>query len=366
MKFTISREALLRPLQVVSGVVEKRQTLPILSNVLLQVEPERLTLTGTDLEVELRATAPLVDAEEGEITLPARKFMDICRTLPEEAQIELRSSGERITLRSGKSRFTLSTLSANEFPLTDSISGTMEFELPQGELKQLLERTQFCMANQDVRYYLNGLLLELNNGRIRTVATDGHRLALAELNGELAVAEERQVIVPRKGVGELTRLLEVSDEPCRVAVSNNHIQVIVGDVILVSKLIDGRFPDYDRVIPSGGDKRVVAERDALRQALIRTSIVSNEKYRGIRIQLESNQLRATVHNPEQEEAEEEVAVEYDGEPFEIGFNVAYLLEALNAVRQDEVELRLTDANSSCLVNGVGDAMAKYVVMPMRL
>ncbi len=346
--------------------MEKRQTLPVLSNVLVNIEPDRLTLTGTDLEVELTAGVNIVGAEAGDITLPARKFQDICRALPEGAEIDIDVDGEKARLRSGKSRFTLATLPAAEFPATEEVAGAFEFEMPQGELRHLIEKTQFCMANQDVRYYLNGLLLEINAGSLRTVATDGHRLALSDHAAEQTGTEQRQVIIPRKGVVELLRLLEDSDEPCRIQLNTNHIKVELRDIGFTSKLVDGRFPDYERVVPRGGDKIVRADRDSLRQALVRTAILSNEKYRGIRLELSSNQLRAVVNNPEQEEAEEELEVEYQGEELEIGFNVAYLLEAINAIGQEQVEITLSDPNSSCLVRGLGDEESRYVVMPMRL
>lgn len=366
MKFIISREALLKPLQVVSGVVEKRQTLPILSNVLLELENNVLTLTGTDLEVELKATVGVNDAEAGETTLPARKFMDICRTLPEEAMIDITLDGERAIIRSGKSRFTLSTLPATEYPSTEAINSPFDLELSQKELKTLIDQTQFCMANQDVRYYLNGLLLELRGGEIRTVATDGHRLALCQLDKTVEMHEDKQVIVPRKGVVELAKLLEEKDDTCTLQIGSNHIKVTLDGVIMSSKLIDGRFPDYERVIPASGSNVILADRNQLRQALVRTSILSNEKYRGIRLQLESGRVRATVNNPEQEEAEEELDVQYEGDSFEIGFNVSYLLDALNVVKQDQVRVEMTDSNSSCIIRGVDDEQAKYVVMPMRL
>ena len=366
MKFTIAREALLKPLQVVGGVVEKRQTLPILGNVLIQVDKGKLTLTGTDLEVELTATTVLEGATDGEITLPARKFSDICRALPEQSNIQLVVDGDKATIRSGKSRFSLSTLPATEYPATESVSGAFNFKVAQGVLKSLIDQTHFCMANQDVRYYLNGMLLELKGGRLRAVATDGHRLAISEVEcGEVA-GEDRQVIIPRKGVLELSRLLSDTDEECSIQLGSNHVRLTVGDIVMTSKLVDGRFPDYERVVPKGGDKIVLAERDLLRHALQRTSILSNEKYRGIRLQFESNLIKATVNNPEQEEAEEEVEVEYNGPEFEIGFNVSYVLDALNVIKQDRVQLTMTDSNSSCLVTGLGDENSRYVVMPMRL
>lgn len=366
MKFKIIREALLKPLQVVSGVVEKRQTLPILSNILVNVESDRLMLTGTDLEVELTASTELKDAEAGDITLPARKFMDICRTLPDEATLNISVNGERALIRSGKSRFTLSTLSASDFPATDAITGAYEFEVPRGVLKSLIDKTLFCMANQDVRYYLNGLLMEIENTTLRTVATDGHRLAISETSMDLPATEKLQIIIPRKGVGELARMLDESEEPCKLQINSNHIKVELPDITFTSKLIDGRFPDYERVIPQGCDKVVIAQREVVRQALVRTAILSNEKYRGIRLQLENNLLKAMVNNPELEEAEEEIDVSYSGDPLEVGFNVSYLVDALSAVRQDEVKIELSDANSSCLISGNGDETTRYVVMPMRL
>ncbi len=366
MRFNIIRESLLKPLTAVSGVVEKRQTLPILSNILLNVEKDKITLTGTDLEVELTASTELENAEPGEITLPARKFMDICRSLPEGATLQLEVKDTRATIRSGKSRFTLSTLPASDFPSTDSITGAYRFEVKQQELKSLIDRTQFSMANQDVRYYLNGLLLEIDNNILRTVATDGHRLAICELQQDLPQTEKQQVIIPRKGVTELGRMLEDSEQPCTIQLNTNHIKVTLADTVFTSKLVDGRFPDYERVIPQGVDKEILADRELIRQGLLRAAILSNEKYRGIRIQMSEDTLKATVNNPELEEAEEEIDVSYKGDTIEIGFNVSYLVDALSAVLQDEVVIRLFDANSSCLIHGKDDQSAKYVVMPMRL
>lgn len=366
MKFTITRDAILKPLQVIGGVVEKRQTLPILSNVLLSLDDDHLTLTGTDLEVELTATTPLANAEGGEITLPARKFIDICKSLPDNAEIAVTIDDNRALLRSGKSRFTLSTLPAHDFPSTDKITGAREYTVAQSTLKYLIDQTLFCMANQDVRYYLNGLLFELRPNALRTVATDGHRLAICDMECDLVPGDINQIIIPRKGVVELSRLLSDSDTPCTIQLNANHIRIDLGEIVFLSKLIDGRFPDYERVIPRGGDKIVVADREVLRQGLLRASILSNEKYRGIRMNFSNNLLRATVNNPDQEEAEEEIDVNYPGEELEIGFNVSYLVDALNAIKQDEVQLTLIDANSSCLINGVSDQTSRYVVMPMRL
>lgn len=366
MNITIKREELLPALQTVNGVVERRQTLPILSNLLLNVSAEHLSLTASDMEVELVATLNRSAEETGEITLPARKLLDICRALPEGAEIKLGNSGDQAQVKSGKSRFTLSTLPAQEYPLVEMSESIVEFSLPQKTLKSLLDRTAFAMAQQDVRYYLNGLLLELEKDRIRAVATDGHRLALCNTETELDLKEPVQVIVPRKGVQELIRLFDETDDSAAVRISNNHIQVSIEGLQFTSKLIDGKFPDYERVIPELGKSPVIADREKLRQSLIRASILSNEKYRGVRLLLDKDRIRAIAHNPEQEEAEEEVEVSYDGQEMEIGFNVSYLLDALSIIKTANVQLTINDPNSSCLLLPEDSSDCQYVVMPMRL
>lgn len=366
MKISISRDAILNPLQMVNSVIERRQTLPILSNVLLSVKSNTLSLTGTDLEVEIINTCNINSSEEGDTTLPARKLLDICKALPEGANLDILIDQDRATLKSGRSRFSLSTLSATEFPSIDTLISPFEFTLSQKVFKKLIEQTQFCMAQQDVRYYLNGLMLELSNNQIIAVATDGHRLAFCQSEAQLNPSETRQVIVPRKAVNEISRLLEDSDEEIKISLSENHIRINFSNVIFTSKLIDGKFPDYQQVIPQKCDNEVKSARDNLYQAFHRTSVLSNEKYRGMRLQLSENQLQATVHNPEQDEAEEVIEVAYSGDDFEIGFNVAYLLDALSAIKSDEVVMQLTDSNHSCLLFGSDDVDSKYVVMPMRL
>lgn len=367
MKFEIKREALLKPLQQIIGVVERRQTLPVLANILINAGPDKITFTATDLEVELQASTETSVAEPGEITLPARKMVDICRTLPEAATVEVTVDQDRATVRSGRSRFTLATLPAAEFPVIEDMRSSLKFSLPQRDLRELIERTHFAMAQQDVRYYLNGLLFEPLEGKLRAVATDGHRLALCDMGTAVGASGSQQVIVPRKGVQELLRVLGDVDEPLEVAIGSNHIRANMAGMHFTSKLIDGRFPDYDRVVPEGGDKRLLAGRETLRQALARASILSNEKYRGVRLSLEDGVLRIQAHNPEQEEAEEELEVDYQGEALEIGFNVTYLLEALAAITGEQVQLTFKDANSSCLIEETAGAVpCKYVVMPMRL
>lgn len=366
MKFTVDRETLLKPLQQVIGVVERRQTLPVLGNLLMVASDKGLLITATDLEVEIQSHLDVAIEEPGEITLPARKLVDICKALPENASIQVSVKDQKAQIRSGKSRFTLATLPAADFPLVETIKGDCSFAMAQNKLKELIERTQFSMAQQDVRYYLNGLMLELARGRLRAVATDGHRLALCDMPVDITIADTRQVIVPRKGIQELMRLLESSDTLIQVNVGTNHIGVSNADIRFTSKLVDGRFPDYDRVVPKGGDKLVLADRELLRQALSRTSILSNEKYRGIRLNLEKNIIKIQAHNPEQEEADEELEVEYKGGGLEIGFNVTYLLDVLASVRSENVEITLSDSNSSCLMREPGTEQYRYVVMPMRL
>ena len=366
MKIVTQRDNLLKPLQQIGGVVERRQTLPILANVLINAGTDQLTITATDLEVEMKTAAPVSSDGELDFTLPARKLIDICRALPEESEIQLTVDGERAVLKSGRSRFTLGILPAQDYPAIEPSVSSHHFSVSQKLLKQLIEKTHFAMAQQDVRYYLNGMLLEVGDGVIRAVATDGHRLALSESKCDIEEGVDVQVILPRKAVLELSRLLEDSEETVSVEISSNHIRLKMGDTSFTSKLIDGKFPDYQRVIPKNCDKTVIANRDELRQALQRTSILSNEKYRGIRFQFTSGRLQLLAHNPEQEEAEEEMEIDYDGDELTIGFNVGYLIEALGVITSDSVKLSLSDPNSSCLIQDTGTEDNKYVIMPMRL
>lgn len=365
MKLSATREQILGPLQSVIGVVERRQTMPILSNVLLAARNDRLSITGTDLEVELVATGDAKVAQAGDITLPGRKLLDIFRALPDGTQVTLSSEADRVTIRGGRSKFTLSSLAAAEFPVVDEINARQVLTVSQSEFRRLIDKTHFSMAQQDVRYYLNGMLLEAEGSHLRAVATDGHRLALCEMELEEKVKEKQQVIIPRKGVLELQRTL-TTEGTIDFTIGTNHIRAQIGDIRFTSKLIDGRFPEYGRVIPSNPNRIVDADRELLRQALQRTAILSNEKYRGIRLTAKPNLLVLQAHNPEQEQAEDEIEVSYDSEEVEIGFNVNYLLDALAAVDSDRVRIGLTDSNSSCLISATDNTTARYVVMPMRL
>ena len=369
MKFNADRDTLLRPLQAVQGVVERRQTLPILANVLLSIQEERLSVSATDMELELVAMTALPGAENGEITVPARKLIDICRSLPPDASVSVALEQERVLVRSGRSRFTLSTLPVADYPSFDPPVIEATVTLKQGALKRLIELTHFAMAQQDVRYYLNGLLLEISASHLRAVATDGHRLAVADLETDVQGPEEtRAIIVPRKGVVELLRLLGASEDPLELSIAANQVQISLPELRFTSKLIEGKFPDYERVVPplDDSDKQVVVDRDILRQSLVRASILSNDKYRAIRLTLKPNTVRLVANNPEQEEAEDEVEVEYAGEELEIGFNVAYLIEALSVLPAESARLHLTDSSSSCLITPESDDACHYVVMPMRL
>lgn len=366
MRFTLQREAFLKPLAQVVNVVERRQTLPVLANFLVQVQNGQLSLTGTDLEVEMVSRIAVEDAQDGETTIPARKLFEIIRALPDGSRITVSQTGDKITVQAGRSRFTLATLPSNDFPSVDEVEATERVAIGEATLKELIERTAFAMAQQDVRYYLNGLLFDLRGDALRTVATDGHRLALCETDLAKPSGSKRQIIVPRKGVTELQRLLESGDREIELEVGRSHVRVKRDDVTFTSKLIDGRFPDYEAVIPIGADREVKVDREALRASLQRAAILSNEKYRGIRLQLANGQLKIQANNPEQEEAEEEVGVEYNGGSLEIGFNVSYLLDVLGVMTTEQVRLILSDSNSSALVQESDNDDSAYVVMPMRL
>lgn len=367
MKICANRDELLGPLLQVGGVVERRQTLPVLANILVNARLGHLMFTATDLEVELRTQATAEIDGELDFTLPARKLIDICKALPEGIDIELLIEGDKAKMRAGRGRYTLSMLPAQEYPSIEPAAVSSVFSVTEKKLKQLIDKTQFAMAQQDVRYYLNGMLMEVRPGTIRTVATDGHRLALCDERYDAETDLNLQVLVPRKAVGELRRLLGSSDEQTvTLEVSAGHLRVHLKRTTFTTKLIDGRFPDYERVMPRGEPSFVHADRRLLQQALARTAILSNEKYRGIRFSLNEGLVQLQAHNPEQDEAEEEVEVDYRGENLTVGFNVGYLLDVLNVIDEDEVTIAVTDASSSALITPANSESCRYVVMPMRL
>lgn len=365
MKFAIQREQLLKPLQLVSGVVEKRQTIPILSNILLEIDDSTLTLTGSDLEVELIGRCHLETPAKtpGKITVPCKKLFDICRSLPNESVIELQLDKERMTLSSGKSRFTLATLPAEDYPKLQISGDATRFKLSQADFKHLIQRTHFAMGLQDVRLYLNGMLLEVTPQSIRTVATDGHRLAMATLNESDVGESNITALIPRKGVLELLRLLDETDTEIQVSVSSNHICAETNQFTFTSKLIDCNFPNYERVIPKQGDKNIHLVRDTFKSSLQRTAILSNEKFRGVKVLLDTHLIRLEANNPEQEEAHEELPIEYEHGKLEMGFNVDYLIDVLNSLTEDTVKMTFSDGEQGVLIE---EANCLYVVMPMRL
>jgi DNA polymerase-3 subunit beta len=366
MKFNIQREVFLQPLSQVVGVVERRQTLPVLANFLLVARDGQLSVTGTDMEVELIGSVAAEIEQDGEITVPARKLVDIVRALPDGSAIGFSVKDEKATMTAGRSRFTLSTLPANEFPATDQVDTLDEVQLEEQALKTLLDKTAFAMANQDVRYYLNGMLFDFSDGNLRTVSTDGHRLAVCDHDGEVSVSGDRQLIVPRKGVLELARMLDENDDKVSLAIGRSHIRLVKDGTVFTSKLIDGRFPDYNAVIPAGADKQMLLDKATFTQALQRAAILSNEKYRGVRLEAGGSSLKIVAHNPQHEEAVEQVEVEMNFDSIAVGFNVTYLLDALMALDSERVSLELRDPNSSCLVSAPESDLNRHVVMPLKL
>lgn len=365
MKFSIQREALLVPTTQVVGVVERRQTLPVLANFLLEADEDGLKVTGSDMEVEMVGEVAADVAQPGSVTVPARKLVDICKALPEGVRVDVQLNGEKLALHAGRSRFTLATLPASEFPSGDSGGDADRLSVSEQHLGWLIDKTAFAMASQDVRHYLNGLLLEFRNGMLRAVATDGHRLALAEIEADVS-GDGRSLILPRKGVMELARILTGGDEKVEIALGNNFLQVRRKGLTLTSKLIDGRFPDYEAVIPMSQDKGMTLARQDFIRALQRAAILSNEKYRGVRIESNAGTIRIVAHNPQQEEATEEVEAEHNYDELVVGFNVNYLLDALGAIDGEHARLALKSADSSCLISGVESDSVRQVVMPLKL
>lgn len=366
MNITTNREDLLKPLLMVGGVVEKRQTLPILANILINADKDKLKITATDLEVELKTEAAVSKSEEIDFTLPARKLIDICRALPENSEISIDIKDDKAVINASRSRFTLGVLPAKDYPAIETDGSIKSIKVQEQAIKYLIDKTQFAMAQQDVRYYLNGLLLEMDNGVLRAVATDGHRLAMCEQTDGVDGSDDFQIIIPRKAVLELGRMLEENDREILIEVGSNNVQIVMDETVFTSKLIDGKFPDYQKVVPDSSDKMVTVDRDIMKQALHRTSILSNEKYRGIRFNFSSNNLELLAHNPEQEEAKEELEIEYNGDNLVIGFNVGYLIEVLSVIDDSNVVMELKDENSSCLIKAQNSEKCRYVVMPMRI
>jgi DNA polymerase-3 subunit beta len=361
------RDSLLRPLQTVSGIVERRQALPILSNILLERNGDTLSFLATDLELQISTRERCeADGSDARLTVGAKKLLDILRTLPESTVVELALSDGKLRIRAGNSRFVLHTMPPEELPtLKEAEEAVEEVRAPQAAVKQLLALVQYAMAQQDVRYYLNGLLLVADASRLTAVATDGHRLATSSIAAS-GPKTRREVILPRKAVLELGKLLADSSDEVVVKIGATQVSVAIGETTMVSKLIDGKFPDYGRVIPTGHEKHFVLPRLLLQQALQRVAILASEKFRGVRWLLTDNNLRIVCTNTEHEEAQEEIETDYRGEPLDIGFNVGYILDVLNSVRSEEIRCRLANATSSALFTLPDNEDFKYVVMPMRI
>jgi len=366
MQIKINRDILLKPLTNVTGIVERRHTLPILSNLLLVAKNNTVQLTATDLEMQISLNFESKFNGELSTTISAKKLLDICRSLPDGIDIDMVSSESRITVKAGKSRFNLQTLPAADYPvMTKVASEGITFKISQQEFKKLLKQVEFAMAQQDIRYYLNGLLLEINGNQLNLVGTDGHRLSFTstKLNQTF---EKTDVILPRKTIIELIKLLDDSDDEVTIEMSPGQVNFNFNEVRLISKVIDGKFPDYHRVIPTGHQNTFTVNRLEILTAMQRASILSNEKYRGIRMVLSESNLKLISTNTEQEEAEEELEIDYKKEALDIGFNVTYLIDVLNNTQQEKVNFAFADANSSCLITVPDDNQYKYVVMPMRI
>ncbi len=366
MKFIINREEILIPLQQIVSVIEKRQTMPILSNVLIVVEEEFLYLTGTDLEVQIIAKICINLATVGSITVPARKFLDICRLLPNGAEIKFEQQHDKVKISSNKSKFSLSCLPAENYPEFSESVLDNSFVINEGRFKKALDKTLFCMANQDVRYYLNGLLLNISNSKLKLVASDGHRLSIYEDSLNDGTGYEARIIFPRKAVIELNKLLDDPDVDLKIDFSSNNIRVYIKHLTFSAKLVDSKYPDFSKVFQQAFFEPIHIHKQELKEALTRVAILANEKFKGITFDIAQHSLRISTHNPEHDEAEEEIAIEHSGEPLTIAFNAQYLLDAISNLDSDEAVLTIASNTSSCFIDEPTECAYKFIVMPMRL
>ena len=366
MKFIINREQLLTPLQQIVSVIEKRQTMPILANVLISIANDELILTGTDLEIQIIAKINIESATPGSITVPARKFLDICRLLPSGAEISFEQHDDKVKIASNRSRFSLSCLPADNYPEFAESDTTNQFIINAGQLKKALDKTLFCMANQDVRYYLNGLLLHISNSKLELVASDGHRLSIYEDQLEQGAGFEARIILPRKGVLELNRLLDDPEAELKVEFSSNNIRIFIKNLIFSAKLVDSKYPDFGKVFQQDFFNKINIDKQVFKNALTRVAILSNEKFKGVTFDITSESLRISTHNPEHDEAEEELAIEYTGDPLSIAFNAQYLLDAVSNLDSEFAVLTIASNASSCFIDEPDGCAYKFIVMPMRL
>tara|TARA_Y100001936_G_scaffold253810_1_gene321272 strand:- start:8257 stop:9369 length:1113 start_codon:yes stop_codon:yes gene_type:complete len=363
------KESLLNPLQTITGIVERRHTLPILSNILIERKNKKILCIATDLEIQITTTIEdnfNTKEQENSITVGAKKIQDILRALPDKTNITLETKEDRLFVRGGKSKFNLQTLPAKDFPkLPENTEVLDKIIIKEGELKKLLLLVQYAMAQQDIRYYLNGIFLVKEENYLKAVATDGHRLGFAILSLK-EKQEKQEIIIPRKTVIELTKQLKENENPVTIEILKNQIRFTFANIVLVSKLVDGKFPDYNKVIPLGYKKHITVNRILFLQTLQRASILSNEKFRGTRLILTEGSLRIICTNNEQEEAQEEIEINYNGEALDIGFNISYLLDVLNNLNCETIQCSFGDSNSSALITIPKNDNFKYVVMPMRI
>jgi DNA polymerase III subunit beta len=366
MKFIITREQVLNSLQQIVSVIEKRQTMPILSNVLIAIDNNILTLTGTDLEIQIIAKITINPAESGTITIPARKFLDICRLLPNQAELKIEQHEDKIKISSGRSRFSLSALPAENYPKFIETEFNNQLVISAGKLKKALEKTIFCMANQDVRFYLNGLLLSISNQKLKMVASDGHRLAIYEDLLDQPTGYEAKIILPRKGVVELTRLLDDSDTEIKIEFSTNNIRIYINNIIFSAKLVDAKYPDYTKVFNQPFLNTLLVSKQLLKETLSRVAILSNEKFKGVSFDITNNNIKISAHNPEHEEAEEECLCEYTGDALSIAFNIQYMLDAVSNLNSEVAALNIATNASACFIEEPQQQLYKYIVMSMRL
>ena len=366
MRFSINREKLLQPLSLAASVVERRQTMAVLSNLLVIVDGGKLSFTGSDLEVEIISHVSVDEFENGTTTVPARKLLEVIKNLPDGALVHFEVKNNKAVVKSDKARFSLACLDSDSYPLLEPDSFHNSVDLPVSEFKTVLDKTAFSIALQDVRFFLNGLLFEFKESRLRCVATDGHRLAAADMKSEISIEQEKSVIVPRKGVYEILRSIDGVSGTVQISLSPNHIQLRREGLILTSKLIDGQFPDYKSVIPAYPELEVLVNRSDMINVLRRAAILSNEKFRGVRVEIDQNLMTVSANNPEREEAKDELAVEYSGEKLVIGFNFTYLLEALSSLEGEIIKLAFRDAASSCLITEIENDLIRHVVMPIKL
>lgn len=366
MKFIINREQLLLPLQQIVNVIEKRQTMPILSNVLMALGNNTLVLTGTDLEIQIIVRITIENTTEGTLTIPARKLLDICRLLPSQALITIDQQDDKIKISSGRSRFALSPLPAENYPKFIETEFTNRFTINAGQLKNALDKTVFCMANQDVRFFLNGLLLNISNQKFKLVSSDGHRLAIYEDLLPQSTGYEAKIVLPRKGVIELNRLLDDPDVELAIEFSENNIRIFIKNLIFSAKLVDAKYPDYSKVFNQAFFNTIFIQKQILKDALTRVAILSNDKIKGVTFDIATDSIKISAHNPEHEEAEEEISIAYNEDPLSVAFNVQYLLDALSNLDSDNAAFRLASNSSACFIEDPEVQCYRYIVMSMRL